>query len=137
MVDEKAWILHWFDDIWAKANSEYLTQLAAEPFNFHLPGGKSYNLTHTDYLNFISIWCQRFRNVDFTVLDTIQDGEKTVVRYQCDAVYSGGWARIPTKRQKVLITGIVIFQKKNGLITDCWLEDSSFDLYQQLTQYLD
>ncbi|PSW21525.1 hypothetical protein C9I98_06280 [Photobacterium sanctipauli] len=137
MDENNRWILHWFHEIWAKADATYLQQLACEPFNFHLPGGKTYRLKHDEYLNFISIWCKRFKDVDFTVLDVIEQANKTVVRYRCDAVYSGGWARIPTKRQKVMMTGMVFFLKQDGLITDCWLEDSSFDVYQQLTQYLD
>lgn len=137
MDEDKKWILHWFHDVWANADGEWLQQLAAEPFHFHLPGGKSYTLSHSEYLNFVAIWCQRFRDVDFVIRDVIQEGDKTVVLYSCNATYSGGWVRIPAKKQQVVMTGMVYFKKRGGLITDCWLEDSSFDLYQQLTRYLD
>ncbi|MGF1723970.1 ester cyclase [Photobacterium nomapromontoriensis] len=137
MDDEQKWILDWFNEVWVKADARQLKILAADPFQFHLPGGKTYTLSHSEYRNFLSIWSQRFRSVEFEVGEIIQSGEKTVVLYRCHATYCGGWARIPNKQQKVLITGMLYFKRQNGVITDCWMEDSSFDLYQQLTHYLD
>lgn len=137
-MNNQQWIYDWFNKVWAQADLSVLTQLAAEPLNFHLPGGKIYPLSHTDYLNFVSIWCQRFRDVAFRIVDVVQESHKTVVIYECEATYSGGWARIPAKKQKVHMTGMLYFvQQEDGKICDCRLEDSSFDLYQQLTRYLD
>ncbi|GAL03396.1 hypothetical protein JCM19237_6290 [Photobacterium aphoticum] len=85
----------------------------------------------------LSIWNQRFRDAEFQLKDIIQQGEKTVVLYQCSAYYTGGWARVPKKKQRVHMTGMLYLKQEAGMISECWLEDSSFDVYQQLTQYLD
>ncbi|MCW8329832.1 ester cyclase [Photobacterium sp. SDRW27] len=137
MDKNNEWVVRWFTDVWSRADGRLLTEYATDPFNFHLPGGRALTLSHEQYLNFISIWCQRFKDVHFTINDVINDGDKTVALYQCSATYNGGWARIPPKKQHVTMTGMVYFIRKEGMITDCWLEDSSFDLYQQLTRYLD
>ncbi|WP_299021853.1 ester cyclase [uncultured Photobacterium sp.] len=137
MDNKNDWVVHWFTDVWGRADGRLLAEYAADPFNFHLAGGRTLTLSHNEYLNFISIWCQRFKNVKFTVKDIVNDGDKTVALYHCSATYNGGWARIPAKKQHVGMTGMVMFKQEGGLISDCWLEDSSFDLYQQLTRYLD
>jgi len=137
MNSKNEWVVRWFTDVWSRADGGLLAEYAIDPFNFHLPGGRTLTLSHEEYLNFISIWCQRFKDVKFTVKDVVNDGDKTVALYQCRATYNGGWARIPAKKQHVSMTGMVFFLQKKGMITDCWLEDSSFDLYQQLTRYLD
>ncbi|GHA42833.1 ester cyclase [Photobacterium aphoticum] len=131
------WVERWFNAVWAKSNEAQLRALAAEPLQFHLPGGKSYSLSHDDYLSMLSIWNQRFRDAEFQLKDIIQQGEKTVVLYQCSAYYTGGWARVPKKKQRVHMTGMLYLKQEAGMISECWLEDSSFDVYQQLTQYLD
>ncbi|PSU34823.1 nuclear transport factor 2 family protein [Photobacterium lutimaris] len=135
-MDEK-WVLQWFNDVWSNANSTRLQALATDPFHFHVPGGKSYLLSHTEYLNFITVWGQRFRDVTFRIIDTVSDDNKTVVVYQCHALYCGGWAKIPAKKQKVMMTGMAYFKHQGDKIVDCRLEDSSFDVYQQLTRRLE
>ena len=137
MMNDNEWVVRWFTEVWSRADGALLAEYATDPFHFHLPGGRVLTLSHVDYLNFISIWCQRFKNVNFTIKDVINDGTKTVALYHCSATYNGGWARIPARKQHVEMTGMVFFKREEGMITDCWLEDSSFDLYQQLTRYLD
>lgn len=137
MDERNEWVVRWFRDVWSHADGGLLAEYACDPFDFHLPGGRTLTLSHQEYLNFITIWCQRFKDVNFTIKDVVNDGEKTVALYHCTATYNGGWARIPARKQHVTMTGMVFFKRTDGKITDCWLEDSSFDLYQQLTRYLE
>ncbi|MGF1871331.1 ester cyclase [Photobacterium indicum] len=136
-MNKDEWIKGWFNEVWGKGNAQLLAECATNPFNFHTSGGRSFSLTHEDYLSFVNIWQQRFNNVRFTISQVITEEHKTVALYQCEATYHGGWIKIPGKNQSVKMTGMVLFQMKDGLMTDCWLEDSSFDLYQQLTRYLE
>ncbi|PSW06020.1 ester cyclase [Photobacterium lipolyticum] len=136
-MNENDRVSYWFHEVLAKANGNVLAECATDPFNFHLSGGRCLALSHQDYLSYLVIWNKRFKNVQFTINQIINDEQKTVAVYKCNATYHGGWLKIPGKNQKVTMTGMLLFKMKDGLMTDCWLEDSSFDLYQQLTRYLE
>ncbi|MEJ2762899.1 ester cyclase [Photobacterium sp. MCCC 1A19761] len=137
MSKSNEWVIRWFSDIWQRADGRLLSEYAADPFSFHLPGGRVRTVSHQEYLGYLDIWGQRFRDVKFTVQDIVNEGDRTVALYHCSAIYNGGWAKIPARKQQVEMTGMVYFLRQNHLITTCRMEDSSFDLYQQLTRYLE
>ncbi|KXI22042.1 nuclear transport factor 2 family protein [Photobacterium sanguinicancri] len=136
-MSKQAWLECWFNSILAAGSGLRLAECAADPFIFHLPGGRELTLSHEQYSEYLKFWNQRFRDMSFTFEQVIEADNKLVVAYQSSALYCGGWLKIPAKNQAVTMTGIMIFKMEEGLMTECWLEDSSFDLYQQLTRYLE
>lgn len=137
MNKSNEWVIRWFTDILQRGDGRLLSEYAADPFSFHLPGGRIQTVSHEAYLGYLEIWRQRFRDVNFMVRDIVNEGERTVAIYHCRALYNGGWAKIPARKQQVVMTGMVYFLRQGNLITECRMEDSSFDLYQQLTRYID
>ncbi|MDO6707969.1 ester cyclase [Photobacterium sp. 1_MG-2023] len=131
-----AWIDAWFLEIWTNASSASLSANVADPFTFHLPGGRRQQISHDSYLTYLQLWRQKFKSLTFSIADVISQPPLTVVRYRCQAQYQGGWLSIPGKKQVIQMTGMIQFRHEEGQISECWLEDSSFDLYQQLTGYL-
>ncbi|KKC99225.1 MULTISPECIES: ester cyclase [Photobacterium] len=127
------WIDAWFLDIWANANRARLAEYVSDPFVFHLPGGRRHPLSHESYLSYLLLWRQKFKSVVFSISDVISEPPLTVVRYRCQAQYHGGWFNLPGKKQTIQMTGMIQFRRENGLIAECWLEDSSFELYKQLS----
>ncbi|KDM91344.1 ester cyclase [Photobacterium galatheae] len=132
----REWVDAWFQEIWANADSDSLTRFVSDPFTFHLSGGRKHQVTHESYLSYLQLWRQKFKSVVFSISDIVCQPPLTVVRYRCQAQYQGGWLNIPGKKQVIQMTGMIQFRQEAGFITECWLEDSSFDLYQQLTGYL-
>ncbi|ELI6447197.1 nuclear transport factor 2 family protein [Photobacterium damselae] len=136
-MNKELWIKQWFFEVLAKVNSSQLQEMATDPFIFHMAGGRKYQVTHQEYLSFLAMWHQRFKNVQFQLTHILSDDNKLMASYQCHATYHGGWLRIPGKNQAVHMTGMMLFKLEDGMMTECWMEDSNFDLYQQLTHYLD
>ncbi|MGR5153747.1 nuclear transport factor 2 family protein [Photobacterium swingsii] len=136
-MSKQAWLECWFNRILAEGNGERLAECAVDPFIFHLPGGRELSLSHEQYGEYLQFWNQRFRDMSFSLEQVIEADNKLVAVYQCSALYCGGWLKVPAKNQIVTMTGIMVFRMEGDLMAECWLEDSSFDLYQQLTRYLE
>ncbi|WP_077248057.1 ester cyclase [Bacillus sp. FJAT-27986] len=69
---------------------------------------------------------------EWTVHDTIEEGDKIVACYSGYSIYKGGLLDIPSENQQVKETGIIIFRIENGKIAEQWCEMSDLQLIQQL-----
>lgn len=130
-------ITTWFEQIWNKSDETVLHQILCDPFQFHLPGNNTLTLSLEDYQKELLAWHKRFQGADFKIQQTLSEGYQCVARYTCEATYHGGWINVPGNGQSVSMTGMLWFQVKDEKISDLWLEDSDFDLYQQLTGKLE
>lgn len=132
-MEKKQWVQAWFQKVLVERDAQWLAQYAHDPFIFHFAGNQTYSLSHAEYLQSISIWHQRFRQWRFAVKKVLVEDNSVVAVYQSRAIYQGGWMKIPARQQAVAMSGIMVFDWKEGKISECWLEDSTFQLYQQLT----
>ncbi|OAN18088.1 hypothetical protein A3K86_04020 [Photobacterium jeanii] len=134
-MDKQQWLEKWFNGVLARGDHTVLAECAADPFVFHLPGGRVLTISHEEYVEYLEYWHQRFKGMTFMLKQTLEVDNKLVAVYQSSATYCGGWLKIPARSNKaVTMTGMMLFILEDGVMTECWLEDSSFDLYQQLTR---
>lgn len=128
----------WFQDLWNDGNDEQISNFVHDPFIMNLGGNKKLTMSFKDNADFIPVFQSRFDPFNFTIEDSMEQGSKLCVRYLCHANYQGNWLNIAGDNQKVVMTGIMWFEfSDQGKMRECWLEDSDFDLYQQLTGSLE
>ena len=134
-MEKKTWLTGWFSELLLEGDQTWLTEHAQEPFIFHLPGSQTCSLRHHEYMQYLSVWHQRFKNVQFSIKRVIEQKSTVTIIYHCRATYHGGWLKITGKNQPVFMSGIMIFDlNEEGKICECWLEDSTFQLYYQLKE---
>lgn len=73
-----------------------------------------------------------FTEPEWTVHDVIVAGDKIVARCSRTTTYRGGLLDIPSKDQRVLETGILIYRIEDGKIKEIWSEMSDLQVVQQL-----
>ncbi len=127
----------WFDQLWNNNDDTNIEKWVSNPFNLILGGEKVIETSHRANAEFLPVFAKRFDPFHFEVCDQIVSGNKLAVRYRCEAKYRGHWLEIQGNGEPVIMTGILWFEFKDGKMCQCWLEDSDFDLYQQLTGYLE
>jgi steroid delta-isomerase-like uncharacterized protein len=82
----------------------------------------------------ISTFLAAFPDVQYTVHDTITNGDRVVTRWTASATHMGSFAGIEPTRKRVEMLGITIFQISGAQIGALWNTWDMFGLVQQLRE---
>jgi steroid delta-isomerase-like uncharacterized protein len=82
----------------------------------------------------ISAFLAAFPDVQYTVHDTITNGDRVVTRWTAIATHMGSFAGIEPTRKRVEMLGITIFQISGDQISALWNTWDMFGLVQQLRE---
>lgn len=84
------------------------------------------------------LWLQQFHTIlqgaQLTPIDIFSDatGNKVITRFQITGV-NGGLYGLDADGRAVTFTGISIWEIKNGLLANQWVERSGWEVYEDLT----
>jgi steroid delta-isomerase-like uncharacterized protein len=81
---------------------------------------------------FISAFQIGFPDAQYVVEDTVVSGDKVVMRWSCTGTHDGKFLGQEPTGQSIEVTGITIFQFKNGKISRLWNNWDTYSLIQQL-----
>ena len=126
-------VLEFFDRVWhAPHELDAIDDLMAENYRITTAG-----TTITGRDNFKN-WVQKFQKLlleaktENIELFFNEAENKVVSRWVCSGK-NNGILDLPPDGQFVSFTGIAIWTIKNNKLSECWIERSAFELYQQLT----
>jgi steroid delta-isomerase-like uncharacterized protein len=122
----------WFDDLFTRGDLDAVDDLVAPDFVAHGQGGMEATHGREAFRGWLRWYTSAFVDREWTVHDTISEGEKAVARYSGWATYRGGLLGIPSEDQRVLETGILILRVRDGLVREIWSEMSDLQLVMQL-----
>jgi predicted ester cyclase len=122
----------WFEDIFTRGDLSAVDDIVAADFVAHEPGDHPGSHGVEAFKDWLRWYRTSFTDPEWTVNDVIAAGDKIVVRYSGNTMYRGGLLDIPSKGQRVLETGVLIYRIEDGKVKEIWSEMSDLQIVQQL-----
>jgi len=82
---------------------------------------------------FVAGLLEAFPNINYTVEDSLIQGNKVVSRWKATATHTGNLFGMPPTGKEVTMLGITIFRVENGKIAELWDVWDQHGMMQQLT----
>ena len=130
--EHKQLITRWFIEIFAEGRMETVDEIVAADFVAHAPGADPDAHGRETFKRWLGWYRSAFTDQDWQILDVFSEGEKCAVRYSGRTTYRGGLLDIPSKNQRIIETGILIFLIRDGQVQELWSEMSDLQVFQQL-----
>src|SRR5262249_10288164 len=109
MTDEERKLgARWFEEVWNQGRREAITALMAPECVVH--DGPQDAAGPEGFLRYFDMLSKSLSDIHVTVLDSIGEGDRLCVRWQCDAIHAGELLKIPATGRKIHVTGITIFR---------------------------
>ena len=70
---------------------------------------------------------------DFIPEDIIAEGDKVMVRFKCQGKHTGDLFGCPPTGNFISVSGIIVYELKDSLIVNHWMEVDSVGLMQQIS----
>jgi steroid delta-isomerase-like uncharacterized protein len=128
----KAIVERWFEDLFTEADLAAVDELVATDFVAHGPGDSGDTRGREAFREWLRWYTSAFTDRQWTVHDIISEGDRVVARYSGWTTYRGGLLDIPSKDQRILETGILIYRIEEGKVKEVWSEMSDLQVVQQL-----
>ena len=122
----------WFEDIFTRGDLSAVDDLAAADFVARGPGDHPGSHGVEAFKDWLRWYRTSFTDPDWTVHEVISAGEKVVASHSGTTSYRGGLLDIPSRGQRVLETGILIYRIEDGKVKELWSEMSDLQIVLQL-----
>lgn len=73
-----------------------------------------------------------FPDIKWTIEDIISEGDKVVVRWHWNGTNTAPFRGVPASNKKVMDNAIVVYQLKDGKVTNAWLQGDRLGVLMQL-----
>ena len=125
----------WFEDLFTRGDLSAVEELVTADFVAYGTGGdgRTIETRGSDaFREWLRWYLSAFTDREWTVHDTISEGDKVVARYSGWETYRGGLLDIPSGDQRVRETGILIYRIEGGKVAAIWSEMSDLQVMMQL-----
>ena len=128
-------VQRWFEDLFTRGDLSAVEELVTADFVAYGTGGDGRTIETRGpgaFREWLRWYLSAFKDREWTVHDTISEGDKVVARYSGKATYRGGLLDIPSGKQRVRETGILIYRIEGGKVAAIWSEMSDLQVMMQL-----
>jgi len=128
-------VQRWFEDLFTRGDLSAVEELVTADFAAYGTGGDGRTIETRGpgaFREWLRWYLSTFTDREWTVHDTISEGDKVVARYSGWATYRGGLLDIPSGEQRVRETGILIYRIEGGKVAAIWSEMSDLQVMMQL-----
>ena len=128
-------VQRWFEDLFTRGDLSAVEELVTADFVAYGTGGDGRTIETRGpgaFREWLRWYLSAFKDREWTVHDTISEGDKVVARYSGKATYRGGLLDIPSGKQRVRETGILIYRIGGGKFAAIWSEMSDLQVIMQL-----
>ena len=128
-------VQRWFEDLFTRGDLSAVEELVTADFVAYSTGGDGRTIETRGpgaFREWLRWYLSAFKDREWTVHDTIFEGDKVVARYSGWATYRGGLLDIPSGDQRVRETGILIYRIEGGKVAAIWSEMSDLQVMMQL-----
>src|SRR5436305_11236944 len=128
--DNKNLVRRFWEEIWNQGNMAVADEIVASNFVLYRPNGQMNGPQG------LKRWVTTVRaaspDMQFTLDDTIAEGDKVVTRWTGRGTNTGPFAGRPPTGKQVTLTGISIFRIENDKIVEDRLEEDVLGFMQQI-----
>lgn len=128
--ETRAFLRTWVAEVWNKGNIALADQMIAANYVYHDPehplhGPEGFKSLHAMYRS-------AFPDLQFTIEDTVVEGDKVAWRFKGEGTHKGELQGIPPTGKRVVVTGTLISRIANGQFVEDWNALDLLGMLQQL-----
>jgi predicted ester cyclase len=125
--------LRWYDEIWNERRSGAIAQLMWDPSQTReRTSGKAGDYMQIDFRQLYRQMLIAFPDIWFTVDDVLVDGDMTVARWHAAGRHLGELEGLRATGKPFRVTGITMFNWKDGKVSESWSNFDHLGLLQQI-----
>lgn len=125
--------IRWFNEVWNKGQVDVIAELAHEDAVSHDLEGPGVTTAGLEgFRAFHGQLCGAIPDLHISILDTIAEGERVVLRTHARGTHLGEQLGIPPTGNSIDFASVVILQFRDGKIAEAWNFLDQLSFYQQL-----
>jgi len=131
--DLKMLTRRWFDEVWNKGNTDFIDELLEQDVSATgLSQGPMKTVSH--FKVFYKMYRDSFSNIQTTVNDCIQEGDKTACHVTFRMKHTGNALGFPATGKDVTVEAVILVYWRNGKIYESHNQFDQLGLLRQLGQ---
>jgi predicted ester cyclase len=120
----------WFEQVWNQGRREAIAEMMAPDCLVH--DGEKTSVGHGAFYSFFDRMIATFSDMHATVHDTVAEGDKLCVRWECTCRHAGDGLGIPPTGKAVHVTGISILRVTGTKFVECWQNWDMLGMMEQI-----
>jgi steroid delta-isomerase-like uncharacterized protein len=125
-------VRRWVAEAWNKGNLAVADGLYASDYALHDPALPVPVRGADGIKGLVAMYRTAMPDLNFTIDDTVSDGDKVVWRFTARGTQTGPLMGIPPSGKSATVEGIVISRFANGLWSEDWSNLDNLGMLQQL-----
>jgi len=119
-------------DEFNKGNVEILNEVCAPDYRFYVPSNSPKFMSREEIIGIMKTFLIAFPDFNWSIEDTVAEGDKVVTRFSMRGTHEGEWEGIPPTGNMVETSAIFITRIENGKIVEMREEENSLGFMTQL-----
>jgi len=120
----------WFEEVWNRNRREAIGEMLAEDAPIHEGGITVHG--PVGFYTFFDRMHTAFSEIHVTVKETIAEGDKVCVRWNCSLKHTGAGLGMPPSSKTLETTGMTIIRVDGGKVVEGWQNWDMLGLMQQI-----
>lgn len=120
----------WFEQVWNLGRREAIAEMLAPSAVVH--DGERVTVGPSAFFSFFDRMTAAFSEIRVNVADTLAEGDKLCVRWECSAKHTGGGLGVPPTGETVRITGITILRLSGMMFVEAWQNWDMLGMMEQI-----
>ena len=120
----------WFEQVWNQGRRDAIAEMMAPETLLH--DGHSVTVGPSGFCSFFDRMMATFSDLHVSVEDTIAEGDKLCVRWECTCKHTGDGLGVPPTGQTVHVTGISIMRLAGSMFVEAWQNWDMLGMMEQI-----
>ncbi|HEY6767653.1 MAG TPA: ester cyclase [Candidatus Sulfotelmatobacter sp.] len=133
MADSAVKIHRWFEEVWNQGREATINEMCSPNAIGYGQAQHGTNIIGPEHFKqFWRSFRDAFSNIHVEIHDTIEQGDRVVIRWTMSMTHSGTFLGIPQTNRQVSVDGISIQRFADGKIIEAWDKWDQLSLLVQL-----
>lgn len=120
----------WFEQVWNQGRREAIAEMMAP--DAVVRDGEKVTVGHSAFYSFFDRFRDTFSEMHVSVEDTIAEGDKLCVRWECTGRHTGHGLGVAPTGKTIHVTGISIIRIAGAMFVEAWQNWDMLGLMEQI-----
>ena len=120
----------WFEQVWNQGRRDGIAEMTSPDVVIH--DGETVTVGHSGFYSFFDRMRTTFSEININVKDSIAEGDKLCVRWECTGKHTGDGLDIAPTGKSFHVTGISIMRLVDVMIVEAWQNWDMLGLMEQI-----